>query len=370
MIRTLRITIPALLLASFTALAETQTVTLLTDDGDETCDATCTLRDALLAATISPGPSEVRFQGGLAGTITLASKLTVNGDDITVIGPGPRLLSVSGDDQFVTLEISSNSDNFAMRSLTIRDGFAEGTSGAGIAVLGTNVLLENLRVIDNHHTSQGGGINMGGGGAIRNVEISGNSANVVSALLINGSLPVLVENVTISGNTATGANGAVRILTNTGQDVILRYVTIANNTGGQITLNTSNFGDGTTTVESSIVFGNSVSNAQASISSDTLVNNSIIGSLIDPPIEMGENNLVGVDPGLLPLGFISSSDTQVHRFAEDSPAFGHVDNGVGDPMCGTGVTNDQVGNPRPGGAQCDAGAYEVRPGVLIDDGFE
>ncbi|HKJ17335.1 MAG TPA: hypothetical protein VJ984_08305 [Xanthomonadales bacterium] len=169
MIRTLRITIPALLLASFTALAETQTVTLLTDDGDETCDATCTLRDALLAATISPGPSEVRFQGGLAGTITLASKLTVNGDDITVIGPGPRLLSVSGDDQFVTLEISSNSDNFTIKSLTIRDGFAEGTSGAGIVVRGTNVLLENLRVIDNHHTSQGGGINMGGGGTIRNV---------------------------------------------------------------------------------------------------------------------------------------------------------------------------------------------------------
>lgn len=122
-------------------------------------------------------------------------------------------------------------------------------------------------------------------------------------------------------------------------------------------------------MEASIFAGNSTSNADLSVSADTPVNNTIVQNL-DGSITLGDNNLVGVDPALLPLGFVSGSSTQIHRFGEDSVAFDHVDNGTGDPQCGTGVITDQVGNPRPGGVQCDAAAYEVRPGVLIDDGFK
>ena len=150
--------------------------------------------------------------------------------------------------------------------------------------------------------------------------------------------------------------------------MILRYLTVANNSGGQVAVNISN-PFGSTTVEASIFTDNATSNADLSVSADTPVNNTIVGA-VNGSITLGANNLVGVDPALLPLSFVSGSSTQVHRFGEDSVAFDHVDNGTGDPQCGTGVATDQVGNPRPGGPLCDAGAYEVRPGVIIDEGFE
>lgn len=361
------ILIALLLLASLSARAEVQTVTLLTDDSDEICDEACTLRDAIWAAAVSAGPSEIRFQPGLSGTITLTEDLVFIGDDTTINGPGPGRIAISGDGQFVAMEIPSSNDNGTVRGLTIRDGFKDSGTGAGLIARGKNMLLENLRIIDNENSSQGAGVYMTGGGTMRNCEISGNTGTLTTGLVINGSTPVLIENVTISGNTATQQAGTVRILTNVGQDVILRYVTVANNLGGQLGTLISNSG-GSTTVEASIFAGHSPA-SDLNVSADTPVNNTIVGNL-EGTITLGANNLIDEDPALLPLGFISGSSTQVHRFAEDSVAFGHVDDATGDPQCGTGVVTDQVGNPRPGGAQCDAGAYEVRPGVLIDDGFE
>lgn len=356
------------LLFTLTTRAEVQTVTLLTDPGDETCDASCTLRDAILAAAVSPGPSEIRFQPGLTGTITLTSDLTFFGDDTTINGPGPGRIAISGDDQFIVMEIPSANDNGTVRGLTIRDGFNDTGLPAGIIANGQNMLLENLRIIDNHNTGQGAGVRMFGGGTMRNCEISGNSGTRVSGLLISSTTPVLVENVTISGNTATQQIGALQVLTSTGQDVILRYLTVANNTGGSVAALIDNRSGGTTTVEASIFAGNATADGDLFVFAETPVNNTIVE--VEDGFTTGDNNLVGVDPALLPLGFVSGSSTQVHRFTEDSVAFDHVESATGDPQCGTGVTTDQVGNPRPGGVECDAGAYEVRPGVLIDDGFE
>ena len=128
-----------LLFVPLIALAEVQTVTLLTDDGDETCDASCTLRDAIFSAALSKEPSEIRFQPGLSGTITLTEKLIFFGDNTTINGPGPDRIAVSGDDQFITLEISSTNDNGTLRGLTIRDGFEDSLTGAGIVARDTNI---------------------------------------------------------------------------------------------------------------------------------------------------------------------------------------------------------------------------------------
>lgn len=348
--------------------AETQTVTLLSDEVDQTCDSHCTLRDAIWAAGVSAGPSEIRFQRGLSGTITLTSDLEFFGDDTTINGPGPHVITISGDDQFIAMEITSGNDNGTVRGLTLRDGFREGTgTGAGLIVRGQNSTVENLRVIDNHNDGQAAGVYIPSGGTFRNIEISGNSSRLNTGLLVNGNRPVLIENVTVSNNTAIQQVGTFRVLTNVGQDVVIRYLTVANNTGGTIGGLISNPG-GSTVVEASVFSGHSSLN-DLEVSADTVINNSVIENL-SGNITLGANNLTGMDPQLLPLGFISGSKTRVHRFAEDSIVFDHVDNGVGDPQCGGTVTSDQVGNPRPGGALCDAGAYEVRPGVLIDDGFE
>jgi len=358
----------AFLFTTLAARADTFTVTLLTDDGDLTCDASCTLRDAIDDAAASPEASDIEFQADLTGTITLASKLTVYGDDTRINGPGPDVITVSGDDQFIVMEIPSTSDNVAVKGLTIRDGFEDTLSGAGIVARGTNMLLENLRVIDNHNSGQGAGIYLIGGGTVRNTEISGNSGTLIVGLVVNGLLPVLIENVTISGNTAVQQTGVMYILTNTGQDVTLRYVTVADNTGGALAVNVSNPG-GSTTIEASVFAGNSASSGDLSVSSDTPVNNSVIGE-VSGSITLGANNSVGVDPALLPLGFVDGSAMQVHAFDEDSVAFDHVQDGVGDPQCGAEVATDQLGKIRPMGQRCDAGAFEIQPDGYFDDGFE
>ncbi len=66
-------------------------------------------------------------------------------------------------------------------------------------------------------------------------------------------------------------------------------------------------------------------------------------------------NLVGADPLLAPLRVNPPGATATHALRPNSPA---IDAG----LCGNGATlTDQRGVPRPQGAACDVGAFELRP---------
>jgi CSLREA domain-containing protein len=339
------------------------TVNTLSDSGDGDCDVVeCTLRDAINDAFDEAFgfPSQILFEPGLTGTIVLTSVLQPSTADLDIVGPGPEIITVSGNN--LTSVFRLNRPRTSISGLTIADGNSS-SSGAGIAVRGVGTLLENLRVINNVTTFLGGGISIGFGGSviIRNCEISGNTASKGGGLQINGSSgdTALIENTTISDNTATSTATAIDVLTNTGQEVIFRYVTVANHSG---TLSTATMdGDGVITIDASIFADNTSTRGDLFVGFQDPVfeiNNSLVETT--PSMLVGSNNIIGQDPFLSPLDFFNGSVLKVHALENGmSSAIDLIDNMVGDSQCGTGVIVDQLGFTRPSGLSCDAGAFEA-----------
>src|SRR5262245_9852971 len=67
----------------------TFTVLNLNDNGP------ASLRSAITAANAHPDADVIEFAGGLTGTISLASQLSIT-EDLTIDGPGAGTISVSG----------------------------------------------------------------------------------------------------------------------------------------------------------------------------------------------------------------------------------------------------------------------------------
>lgn len=361
--------LPALcLLMPFAAAAgvATFTVNSLADPGAGGCDvAECTLREAIAASAFGGGI--VEFDQALSGTIVLGSELFINFNGLVINGPGPDRISVSGNDAVRVFRLFAT--DAVIRGLTIRDGnstsAAPNASGAGFYITnGSNVVLENLRIVDNFtDLAGGGGVNVFFAGAtIRNSEISGNTASRGSGIAINGSAghTVVVENTTVSGNIANQSESGIGVLTNAGQSVLLRHVTVAANSGAPFGALIG--GNGQTIIEASIFADNDAPSGDLALGANDLVNNSVIetsqGTL------NGDNNVSGIDVSLVPLAPFQGSVLQVHAISTP-PARDLVDNALGNPGCGTTVTSDQIGNPRPSGLRCDAGAFEARAPELL-----
>lgn len=353
-----------LLCAGSPAQADTRGVTTfevnsLNDPGSGGCDISeCTLREAISAAAGAGGPTLIEFDPALTGTIVLGSQLLINFNGLTIEGPGPDAITVSGNNATRVLRIFSADP--VIRGLTIANGNSiddpQNSSGAGIYVSNSaNPLLENLRIVDNESDSIGGGVNMFfTSGTIRNCEVANNTAARGSGIAINGSAGhnVLVENTTISGNIANQAESGLNVLTNAGQTVTIRYVTVSANTGAPNGAIIS--GNGQEIIESSVFAGNIATNdlnMLGDVTNNTIVEN-LSGTL------NGANNLTGVDVGLGSLRYFQGSATRVHPIGI-SPARDFVDDSVGNPGCGSTVAVDQLGGPRPVGLRCDAGAFEA-----------
>jgi len=349
--------------------ADIFTVNSLADPGDDGCNvAECTLREAILAASAIAGEKVIEFQPGLAGTILLSSELLINFNGLTIEGPGPDVIQVSGNNASRVFLL--NGSDVVIRGLTIRDGNTGTDNGAGFRILGPgSPTLENLRITNNTNIGQGAGIWLFFSPAtLRHLEISDNTG-ALAALLINGSEghDVLVENVTISGNVANQQASGLQVLSNAGQTVTLRYLTVANNSGSSLGASISGSA-GVVAVEASL-FANNAGRDLAFSNAEGSVNNSLIAnSATSIP---GQNNLVNVAPALGALQFIEGSVTRVHPLGL-GPGVEHVDDAIGNAGCGTLVTEDQIGNSRPINLSCDVGAFELPEGVdiLFEDRFE
>ena len=122
------------------------TVTTLDDAGAGS------LRQALLD---TPAGGTVDFQPGLSGTITLTSgELAIN-KDLTVAGPGPDVITVSGNHASRVFDIAAHV-TVALSGLTIADGFTLDSFGAGIQNSGT--LTVTGSTLSGNAASCGGGI--------------------------------------------------------------------------------------------------------------------------------------------------------------------------------------------------------------------
>ncbi len=197
-------------------------VTTTGDAGDGTCDASCTLRDAIMAANAS-GHADIGFASGVGGTITLASALPAISGMADIVGPGANLLMVSGNNLYPAFNVTTGTLDLA--GLSMVNGKSASNGGAIQNTSGL-VTLSNVVLSNNTAVSNGGAINNGGTVIASDTTFSGNKAVLGSAIYNTGALSLTYS--TVAGNAASSAGG---IYNNSGAAVSLANTTFAANTG-------------------------------------------------------------------------------------------------------------------------------------------
>jgi CSLREA domain-containing protein len=279
------------------------------------------------------------FQGAAiymsTGTLAL-SKVSLTANLVTssggsVVEKGPGLLTITDS------------------MLSANDGRVLSTNGAAVTVLRTTIAGNVLGAAEGLLRVDGAG----GSLLVDRSTISGNSALFGAALALNDGNNVVTatfRNSTISGNVATGSDGAV-IATSAKAKVVFENTTVASNTGRVAWPWTAD----QVTTKNSIFANNSPRNCEVAMIS--------LGHNIDKD---GTCGLKGEgDLKIAPqLGSLASNGgpTQTMALASNSPA---IDAGAGCPAV------DQRGQSRPkdgdgdGVAACDIGAFEAKAVAVV-----
>jgi CSLREA domain-containing protein len=237
----------------FTQPGPTLVVNTTSDHTPDVCSAVdCTLREAILRANQLSGANTITFANNVIGTITLGSTLgplSVT-DSTTIVGPGARVLSISGSAMGQVFRVFNfTGGTSTVSGLTIRGGFqspgsatsaggagvfnalntvltfndcafllnsahagdaitasADGATAQGGAILNGGVLTLNRCTLSNNGAQGGRGANSSG--AVDANVHGGKGGDAQGGALFNGTGATLtINNSTFSGNSATAGNG-------------------------------------------------------------------------------------------------------------------------------------------------------------------
>jgi CSLREA domain-containing protein len=100
-------------------------VSRLADTDDGSCDADCSLREAIGAA--APNGS-IEFASGLTGTITLGSTLTIS-KNVNINGPSAKGITISGNKAVRVFYVDPDV-HFTIKNLTVTRGYIKGAQGS------------------------------------------------------------------------------------------------------------------------------------------------------------------------------------------------------------------------------------------------
>lgn len=371
-------TIAALLVAlgltglSTVAHAATFTVTKTADGNDGSCNADCSLRDAVVAANATPGLDTITVP---AGTFTL----TISGagedaaatgdldvtDHLTIQGAGANATVISGADADRVFQIAQDV-RVTINGVTAANGFVDGPGG-GILNSGSLTLTRSA-LEENVARGDGGGLlnSPTGTASISQSTLYANEGANGGGVANEGAMTI--TNSTINDNLTTdGVTGGGGILNSSRRNLEVVNSTVAENEA-----------DGNADVRGR---GDALAVAPAPGQSGTVaVRNSILASPHDglgtdchgvsasSPISGGYN--IASDPSCFltatgdqvldpMLGNIAANGgtTKTMLPLGSSPARDQIPSGTNG--CGTTVTVDQRGTTRPQGGACDVGAVEV-----------
>ena len=275
------------------AFATDFVVTKTTDSADGSCNADCSLREAIIAANASPGADRIILGSGLTYTLTLgpadptgaivpgSGDLDVT-DALTIAGNGSSIDAALLDR---VLDIQG-SFTVTINNLTIKNGFASGflSLGGGLNIRGATVVLNNC-VITGNSTAVESGARDGGGGiaVVGSYSTPGGLATLASLSLVNstvsgnsglnggGILCVLcsltITGSTIAGNTASGRDGGgidmvgnASALSMNGGALVSNSVTGASSQGGGLSVP---FGTSVSTLDRSRIVANAATTGGA-----------------------------------------------------------------------------------------------------------
>jgi hypothetical protein len=291
-------------------------------------------------------------------------------------------LVISGNNASRVLRITASSIDIS--NVTITNGNSYGSSGGGIRIEELGSLTLANSIVSNNSGGIGGGINNIGVLTVSNVTISGNSADVWGGGISNTG-NMTIYNSTVSHNTAVIGGGilnAVFIFSSgivQAGTAILENVTVSGNSasdmGGGIASSGTNVG-GSMTLTSLTISNCSLNNNSASaggslfnqfgtatLRNTIIVNSSLGGGCDGTIISSGHNLESGNTCGLTGAGDLTNTNpllgplqdnggpTFTHALLEGSPA---IDAGIN----GGVLSTDQRGYPRIWNGTVDIGAYE------------
>ncbi len=378
------------------------------DPGNGTCDlAECTLREAIALANSTLAP-DVTFDPAVfnvprtitltAGELLVTQNLTINGPAALLVISGnnaSRILYASGVDlTLANLALTGGNSTGAVSpgvggailhtagNLTLTDVVlgsnscsAAGTGGALAVTFGT-LTATRVSVTGNTCNNVGGIYLQDGSLTMVDSSLSGNSGSEGEALRLaasSGPRPTAVRgvgiaqltNVTISGNSTSSANSAIRVEPQAGTTLTttLTNVTISGNTttavGGNGAIWHRPFGGTHVTVlRNTIVSGNLVGGVANDIEGTLDAGSSFNLIGVGGGLANGVNgNQIGINDPLLASLSDYGGGTLTRALLPGSPAIDAGSNGL--------ATNaDQRGVARPQQGTVDVGAFESQGFVL------
>jgi CSLREA domain-containing protein len=386
-----------------TASAATYTVTKTADTNDGTCDADCSLREAVAAANATPDNDVIAFSSlfSSAQTITLSGTeivVAANGS-LTINGPGASLLTISGNNASRILSTGANVVvNINNLRFTAGNGAGAVNTGRGGAIynVGGTMVVTNS-IFTGNTAANGGAFNnaasaspsVPGNLTIIQCAITNNSSTSSGAAMQNFSTSFLnIRNTTISGNTSTNtgvtgaiqANGTVTITnttisgnsttTGTGAGVYFNGIsltmtnsTVVNNSSGVGGGGLHRTGTNPTNIRNTIIANNTGAAANPDVfGAVNSQGTNIIGNVAGSTGWIG-SDFQNVNPM---LGALADNGGlgQTHLPLAGSPALDAGQNCVVDLSCSVAnppvaVTTDQRGVTRPQNAIVDIGSVEI-----------
>ncbi len=215
------------------AFAINFTVNQSGDAGDLTCDATCTLRDAVDDANAAGTDDTISFAAGVTN-ITYFSQIDIkNAGTLSINGPGANVLTIDGGEStglFALIRATAT-----IQGVTLSGG--NNTGGAAVYAEYGTLILESV-VLQNNVGANGTGLGAvyvfgGTNHRISNSTFSNNTGFRDCAAILANNAPLTVVNTTVSGNsTIAGGFGTGAICISGSSRATFRNATISGNTGG------------------------------------------------------------------------------------------------------------------------------------------
>jgi hypothetical protein len=229
--------------------------------------------------------------------------------------------------------------------------------GGGVHLMYGSATLSGTQILNNLADGGGGLGNSNGTLTVVNSTLSGNGVDIWGGGIYNAGT-LTITNSTVSGNHESDPSYGGGAFAQYGSATIVNC-TVVSNTAATASRSGIWLLDGTLNIQNSIVAHNGVTNnVQIDGGTFTSLGYNLTNSGAGTPFT-ATTDLTNTNPLLGPLQD-NGGATWTHALLPGSPAIDRIPLGVNG--CGTSLTTDQRGQPRPGTFThlCDVGAYEAQ----------